>query len=182
MFKVDGKDLISELLMGDVSIWGDVCVASQVALVVKNTPANAGDLRDAVLIPGSARSPRAGPPTPVLLPGESHGQRSLVGYSLQGHNKLHTTEWLSMHVSTWSRVLALVILLQRYVNWPQSPRKFLLWVSCKNVMLPLLKWLRSVSRWIPAFWGETQFPEILAVNTFCSDWLLQLTLTFHDSI
>ena len=43
MFKVDGKDLISELLMGDASTWGDVCVASQVALVVKNPPANAGD-------------------------------------------------------------------------------------------------------------------------------------------
>ena len=82
MFKVDGKDLISELLMGDVSICGDVCVASQVALVVKNTPANAGDITDAVLIHGSARSPRGGPPTPVLLPGESHGRRSLVGYSL----------------------------------------------------------------------------------------------------
>ena len=25
---------------------------------------------------------RAGQPTPVFLPGESHGQRSLVGYSL----------------------------------------------------------------------------------------------------
>ena len=31
--------------------------ASQVALVVKNTPANAGDLRDPGLIPGSGRSP-----------------------------------------------------------------------------------------------------------------------------
>ena len=32
--------------------------ASQVALVVKNMPANAGDLRDPVLIPGLGRSPR----------------------------------------------------------------------------------------------------------------------------
>ena len=31
--------------------------ASQVALVVKNPPANAGDIRDAGLIPGSGRSP-----------------------------------------------------------------------------------------------------------------------------
>ena len=31
--------------------------ASQVALVVKNLPANAGDLRDAGLIPGFGRSP-----------------------------------------------------------------------------------------------------------------------------
>ena len=34
--------------------------ASQVVLVVKNTPANAGDVRDAGLIPGSGRSPGGG--------------------------------------------------------------------------------------------------------------------------
>ena len=32
------------------------CGASQVALVVKNTPTNAGDVRDAGSIPGSGRS------------------------------------------------------------------------------------------------------------------------------
>ena len=31
-------------------------------------------------------------PTPVLLPGESHGQRSLVGYSPWGLKELETTE------------------------------------------------------------------------------------------
>ena len=31
-------------------------------------------------------------PTPTFLPGESHGQRSLVGYSSQGHKELDTTE------------------------------------------------------------------------------------------
>ena len=35
----------------------DISGASQVALVVKNLPANEGDLRDAGLIPGSGRSP-----------------------------------------------------------------------------------------------------------------------------
>ena len=35
---------------------------------------------------------RAWQPTPVLLPGESHGQRSLAGYSPQGHKELDTTE------------------------------------------------------------------------------------------
>ena len=29
---------------------------------------------------------------PVFLPGEFHGQRSLAGYSLQGHEELDTTE------------------------------------------------------------------------------------------
>ena len=34
-------------------------------------------------------------PTPVLLPGESHGQRSLVGYSPWGHKELDTSEQLN---------------------------------------------------------------------------------------
>ena len=35
---------------------------------------------------------RAGQPTPVFLPGESHGQRSLAGYSPWGHKESDTTE------------------------------------------------------------------------------------------
>ena len=33
--------------------------------------------------------------TPVFLPGEYHGQRSLVGYILWGYKELGTTEWLT---------------------------------------------------------------------------------------
>ena len=36
-------------------------------------------------------------PTPVFLPGESHGRRSLVGYSPRGHKELDTTERLNFH-------------------------------------------------------------------------------------
>ena len=35
---------------------------------------------------------RAWQPTPVFLPGESHGQRSLVGYGPQGHKESDMTE------------------------------------------------------------------------------------------
>ena len=34
-------------------------------------------------------------PSPVFLPGESHGHRSLVGYSPRGHKELDTTGRLS---------------------------------------------------------------------------------------
>ena len=40
--------------------------ASQVALAVKHPPANAGDIRDAGLIPGSGRSPGGGHRNPFL--------------------------------------------------------------------------------------------------------------------
>ena len=38
-------------------------------------------------------------PTPVLLPGKSHGQRSLVGCSPWGHSELDRTERLHLHFS-----------------------------------------------------------------------------------
>ena len=38
-------------------------------------------------------------PTPVLLPGKSHGRRSLVGCSPWGHEESDTTEWLHFHFS-----------------------------------------------------------------------------------
>ena len=55
-------------------------------LAVKNPPANAGDARDAGLIPGSGRSPwrMKWQPTPVFLPGKFHGQRSRVGKQSTG--------------------------------------------------------------------------------------------------
>ena len=38
-------------------------------------------------------------PTPVLLPGKSHGRRSLVGCRPQGRKESDTTEWLHFHFS-----------------------------------------------------------------------------------
>ena len=46
-------------------------------MVVKNASANAGDAEDTLLIPGLGGG--QGEPTPVFLPEEFHGQRSLAG-------------------------------------------------------------------------------------------------------
>ena len=59
-------------------------------LVAKNLPANVGEVRD--LWVGEISMRRACQPIPLFLPGESHRQRSLAVYSLQGHKKLGTTE------------------------------------------------------------------------------------------
>ena len=62
-------------------------------IIGKNLSASAGDIRDAGSIPGLGRSPgKAWQPTPIFLPRESHGQKSLVGYSPSGHKKLDTTK------------------------------------------------------------------------------------------
>ena len=44
--------------------------------------------------------------TPVLLPGESHGQRSLVGYSPWGHEESDTTERLHFHFHALEKEMA----------------------------------------------------------------------------
>ena len=68
-------------------------------LVVKNPPANAGDKGDERLDPWVGRIPWSGKwhSTPVFLPGESHGQGSLVGHSPWGLKESDMTEWLSIH-------------------------------------------------------------------------------------
>ena len=59
----------------------------------KNPTANTGDARDMNLIPGSERPCGGGNGIPLqFLPEESHGQRSLAGYSPWGHKVLDTTE------------------------------------------------------------------------------------------
>ena len=68
--------------------------ASWVALVLKNPPANAGEIRDAGLIPGLGRFQwrRVWQHTTVFLLGGSHGQRSLAGSSPQGFTESDMTE------------------------------------------------------------------------------------------
>ena len=61
--------------------------------VVKNLPANAGAMENLGSIPKS-EDPwrRKWQPTPILLPGQSHEQRSLVGYSPCGCKESDATE------------------------------------------------------------------------------------------
>ena len=42
---------------------------------------------------------RKRPPTPVFLPGKSHGQRSLEGYSPRGRKESDTAEQLTLSLS-----------------------------------------------------------------------------------
>ena len=68
--------------------------ALQGVLVVKNLLANAGGCERHGLDPWVRKIPwrRARQPTPVLLPGESHGQRSLAGCSPWGHRESDMTD------------------------------------------------------------------------------------------
>ena len=68
---------------------GSWAVISLMVLVIKNSPANAGDVREAGSIPRSRRCLEEGMTTHSLK--NSHGQRSLAAYS-HGVTESQTTE------------------------------------------------------------------------------------------
>ena len=70
---------------------------SQVALVIKNLSANAGDIRDTGSIPRSGRSPGGGNGNPLQFSclKNPHGQRNLWATVHGGHKELDTTEGLT---------------------------------------------------------------------------------------
>ena len=81
------------VLLGKYQRW----LYSLVAQAVKNLPAT----QETWFNPWVRKIPcsRKWQPTPVFLPGESHGQRSLAGYSPWGHKELDMTEWLTFSIS-----------------------------------------------------------------------------------
>ena len=90
------------------------------AQLVKHLPANAGDARDAGLIPASERfreDPWVGrktwQPAPVFLSGKFHGQRSLVGYSSWDHKESDT--YIYTHVHVYIYILYKVYILYIYI-------------------------------------------------------------------
>jgi len=66
----------------------------------KESACNVGEL---VFDPWVGKVPWRRPwqPTQIFLPGESHGQRSLAGYSPWGHEPSDMTEQLSTHMDGW---------------------------------------------------------------------------------
>ena len=65
--------------------------------MVKNPRPSAGDIKRRGIDPWVRKIPwrKAWPPTLVLVPGESQGQRGLVGYSPWGQKESDTAERLS---------------------------------------------------------------------------------------
>ena len=62
-------------------------------------------------------------PTPVFLPGESHGWRSLAGYSPWGHKESDTTERLPFHFHPLRKLMA---------PRPRLVGPIVMWVNLKH--------------------------------------------------
>ena len=110
-----------------------VCVSKIMDLVMKTGFPGGSDgkeyacnARDLGSIPGSGRSPgrREWQPIPVFLPGQSHGQRILVGYSPLGRKESDTTKQLTLTFIK-SGVLLIQSHHKQWVSeyWTIAPRR-----------------------------------------------------------
>ena len=136
------------------------------ALVVKNSPANAGDTRDTSSTPRSGRSPgvRKWQPAPVFVPGKFQGRSSLYcfpnnfGGYFTGFQNLGTTtlgqwpgatyEQESLEMSPSAPRLVPTLSTHRLLNEPHDTHK-----------------LSALWKRIPVFWSI-----IVVVQSLCNPW------------
>ena len=121
-------------------------------------------------------------PTPVLLPGKSHGQRSLVGCSPWGHQESDTTEWLHFHFSLSCTGEGNGNPLQ--CSWLENPRDGGAWWAAVYGVVQSrtrLKWLSSSSSVSLILYSDRVFASFcpchgysLEVFTRDKNWLFTL--------
>ena len=79
-------------------------------------------------------------PTPVFLPGEFHGQRSLVGYSPWGCRESDTTEQLTLSLSKQQKFILTRV-------WRQKSKIFLQKLQGRVLMTGFWRWLAFLGLW-----------------------------------
>ena len=135
---------------------------------------------DPGLIPGLGRSPgRKWLPTPVFLPGESHGQRSLVGYHSWGLRCLpsvsHSTRCSirSFMCPTVHLTHCTVLLSFSFIKMVNSLELISLNTVCTgsihvvvNVRISFFLWLNSLSLWVCLCVCMVHF-----LNVFIHQWM-----------
>ena len=84
--------------------------------MVKNPPANSGEIRDMGLIPGSGRSlgGRHGNPLQHSCLANPHGQRNLAGYSPRGNRARH--DWATKHTHV-PYTIQYIFVIDSFCNW-----------------------------------------------------------------
>ena len=110
-----------------ISPW--VCWGSQIALVVKNLPANAGDTRDVRSIPGLGRSPGVGNGNLLQYSClENSVDRRAWWATVQGMSKSQTqlSDWTHTHTHIRSLSGFIIIIFSRLPSSTKMQQEFLI--------------------------------------------------------
>ena len=127
---------------------------------------SASNVEDPGSIPGLGRFPGEGNGNSlVFLPGESHGQKNLEGYSPRGHKESYMTEWLAhththTHTHTHKPVLTACAKEMPFES-PHTPLQRLRSLTLKqpNFQTPLLYLYFPTTT--TTLWAESGFGDRL---------------------
>ena len=122
---------------------------------------------------------RAWQPTPVFLSGESHGLRSMVGYSPWGRKESDTTERLHFHVWMWELYCEESWALKNWCFWTVVLEKTLESpLDCKEIQPVYPKgdqsWVFIVGLMLKLklqYFGHLMGRADLFEKTWCRKWL-----------
>ena len=146
------------------------------ALVVKNLPANSGDIRDASWIPGLGVPSKEGMAIhSSILAWRIPWTRSLVGYSPWDHRESHTNELCWMHCCANLKALAFncAIMEMRKNQTAGSKRKR----SFENQL-----WTRSGSqRWVWLWIVRRAQLRVWGMNLFIKHFVWRTLMTFSKA-
>ena len=114
-------------------------------------------------------------PTSVLLPGKSHRQRSLVGYSPWDRKESDTTEWLHFITLHYATAFFIVQLSHPYVTTGKNIA-LTTWTFVGKVMSLLFNML---SRLVIIFLPRSKCILISWLQSICSDFGAQKNKVSH---
>ena len=111
---------------------------------------------------------RAWQPTPVFLPGESHGQRSLVGYSPWGCKQSDTNQWLNKYKTVAKNFpkTSSVDVFTRWKSKPLWPVLFFPMDRSDQIMILFRNLYLSTFDLIPVFSDALYCPEKISSSLF----------------
>ena len=96
-------------------------------------------------------------PTPVLLPGKSHGWKSLVGCSPWGHEESDMTEWLHFHFYALEKEMAThSSVLAWRIPGMGSHRDGHNWSDLAAADLSTEKWCTTWELQVKFYWGQNK--------------------------
>ena len=101
-------------------------------------------------------------PTPLFLPGESLGQRSLVCYSLWGCNELDTTEQLSLSLPSFAICISVFLIF------------YFITIEFLSISIFVYIYMHLSSYHLPSFIPSLSFPYFLVVPLGLSIYISKL--------
>ena len=114
---------------------------------------------------------------PVFLPGEFHGQRSLVGYRPWSHKRVNPSKWLTLSLWQFLTKLTIFLLYKSVIQqshfgiYPRELKTYLHTKTCTQMFIAALliidnTWKQSRYPWVDECINKLWYIQVMCVGVF----------------